>query len=71
VVTLTSFSVILRLVEQLPKVVAAAPEFKKLFDAFVATFRPHEQTQLKDAYQRAIAESDAAQEDFVKASRGE
>ena len=70
-VVLTSFSVILGLVEKLPKVVAAAPEFKALFDAFVGTFRTHEQTQLKDAYQRAIAQSNAAQEDFVKASRGE
>lgn len=67
---LISIAAIVGLVEQLPKVVAAAPEFKRLFDALISNFKTHEQSELKAAYQRAIAESDSAQEDFVNAGRG-
>lgn len=49
----------LQLLQVVPKVVAAAPEFKRLFDQFVATFENDAtQADLKAAYDAAI--SDAA-----------
>lgn len=68
---LISISTIVGLIDALPKVVAAAPEFEALFDQMVQAFKPHEQSQLKSAYQRARERSDSAQADFQKASRGE
>ena len=64
-------AVILPLIEALPKVVAAAPEFKRLFDELISGFREEDQEVLKSAYQRARDASDSAQEDFQKASRGD
>jgi hypothetical protein len=64
-------AVLIPLIEALPKVVAAAPEFKKLFDAFVEGFKEDDQEELKSAYQRARDASDSAQNDFLDASRGE
>lgn len=66
-----SFPLFLGLVEALPKVIAAAPEFKKLFDQVLLIFNEPEQEQLKTAYAKAREESDSAQEDFVKASKGD
>jgi hypothetical protein len=67
---LIAFGAILKAVEQLPKVIAAAPEFKNLFDQMIKAFQPHQQSQLKTAYAKAIETSDSAQADFVEASRG-
>lgn len=65
-----NFTLILSLVQALPKVVAAAPEFKALFDQLLHGFNESEQAQLKSAYQTARDRSDSAQEDFQDASRG-
>jgi hypothetical protein len=67
---LPALTVILPLIEALPKVVAAAPEFKALFDQFIQGFNDHDQARLKTAYAVARDRSDSAQEDFVDASRG-
>lgn len=66
-----NFSTILGIVQNAPKIIASAPAFKQLFDQVLTVFKPGEQAQLKDAYAKAIAESDAAQEDFTKAGRGD
>lgn len=66
-----NFTLILGLVQALPKVVAAAPEFVALFDQFIGVFSDSEQSQLKTAYQAACDRSDSAEEDFLKASRGD
>lgn len=69
---LTSLAGVLTLIEALPKVVAAAPEFKRLFEeGILPLFKPHEQTQLKESYRKAREGSDAAQADFVQAGRGQ
>ncbi len=54
-------------------VIAAAPEFKKLWDGIVATFDSDaDQATLKDAYALAIDDRDAAHADLQKlvAERG-
>lgn len=63
-------ALVLTLIQQLPKVVAAAPEFANLFHELIKGFGSHEQDQLKSAYAAARAASDSAQDDFVDASRG-
>lgn len=53
----------LQLLQVVPKVVAAAPDFKHLWDQLVATFDGHQSQQdLKDAYTAAV--SDAADADM-------
>lgn len=64
-------ALIIGLISALPKVVAAAPEFVRLFDELVKIFPKDEQDELKAAYQKAREASDSAQEDFQDASRGE
>lgn len=52
----------LSLLQVVPKAVAAAPDFKRLYDQLVETFDGHtSQQELKDAY--AAATSDAADAD--------
>lgn len=64
-------AVLLPLIQALPKVVAAAPEFKALFDEFVKGYNTTDQATLKSAYQEARDRSDSAQNDFLDASRGD
>lgn len=66
-----NFSTILGIIKSAPAIVAQAPAFKQLFDQVLTVFKPGEQAQLKDAYAKARGESDAAQEDFTKAGRGQ
>lgn len=66
-----NYTMILTLIRALPQVVAAAPEFKALFDEFIKGFSDDEQEELKSAYQHARDTSDSAQQDFLDASRGD
>lgn len=66
-----NFAIVLGLIHNLPKAIAAASEFKALFDQILKGFNTQEQAQLKDAYQHARERSDSAQADFIKASQGE
>lgn len=50
--------------------VNAGPAFHQLFNNVLPLFNGAQQTELKSAYQQAIDASDAAEQDFVKASRG-
>ena len=46
----------------LPKVgpaAAALPEFKKVYDQIVATFKEHDQVTLREAYVELMADNDA------------
>ncbi len=53
-------SSILKLLPVVGPVVAAAPEFKKIYDQIVATFDDDaDQDQLKEAYKDIIADNDA------------
>lgn len=49
---------------------ATTPAFMALFDQVVTVLSPAQQAELKDAYARARAESDDAQDDFTAAGRG-
>ena len=64
-------AVLLPLVQALPKVVAAAPEFVALFNQLISGFKQEDQDVLKAAYREARDRSDSAEADFIKASRGE
>ena len=67
---MAAVSVLVKLIEALPAVVAAAPEFVNLFNEFLKSFKEDEQAELKSAYQRARQASDSAQQDFTEASKG-
>jgi hypothetical protein len=54
----------LKLLQAVPQVVAAAPDFKHLWDELVGTFKPHEQQDLKDAYTAAISDAADAHQDL-------
>jgi hypothetical protein len=55
----------LGLLQAVPKVVAAAPEFKHLWDQLVDTFAGHPaQQDLKDAYAAAVSEAADAHDDL-------
>ena len=54
----------LKLLQAVPKVVAAAPAFKELFDQFVGTFKSDDQQELKDAYAAAISDAADAHADL-------
>lgn len=62
------FTTILKIVQG---AVNAGPAFTELFDQVKLVFSPAEQSQLQDAYDKARAGSDAAEDDFVKAGRGD
>ncbi len=59
------FSTVMGIIQNAPKLIAAAPAFKQLFDQMLTVFKPGEQAALKDAYAKARGESDDAQEDFT------
>jgi ABC-type transporter Mla subunit MlaD len=54
----------LQLLQAVPKVVAAAPDFKRVFDSIVATFSGAEQDDLKAAYDAAISDAADAHQDL-------
>lgn len=55
----------LGLLQAVPKVVAAAPDFKHLWDQLVDTFDGNaDQQDLKDAYDAAISDAADAHEDL-------
>lgn len=55
----------LELLQAVPKVVAAAPDFKRLWDQLVGTFAgAATQQDLKDAYIAAISDAADAHEDL-------
>jgi hypothetical protein len=51
-------SSILKLLPAVGPVVAALPEFKKVYDQIVGTFKEDDQAVLKDAYADLMAEND-------------
>lgn len=53
------FKSILNLLPAVGPVVAALPEFKKVFDQIVGTFKEDDQAELKEAYADLIADNDA------------
>ena len=65
-----NFAVVLGIIHNLPKAIAAAAEFKELFNQLLKGFNSSEQAQLKDAYAHARERSDSAQADFQEASKG-
>lgn len=65
-----SFPVILGIIHNMPKAIAATAEFKELFDQLLKGFNSSEQAQLKDAYKHARERSDSAEADFIEASKG-
>ena len=50
---------ILKLLPAVGPAVAALPEFKKVFDQIVGTFKERDQTVLKAAYEDIMADNDA------------
>ena len=50
---------LLKLLPAVGPLVAAAPEFKKVYDQIVATFKEKDQAVLKEAYLDIIADNDA------------
>ena len=66
-----NISTVLGIIKSAPAIIAKAPAFKALFDQALTVFSPAEQSELKAAYQAARDRSDAAQDDFVQASRGD
>lgn len=52
------FTSILKLLPAVGPVVAALPEFKKVFDDIVGTFKEDDQAVLKDAYTDLIEDND-------------
>ncbi|MES2902843.1 MAG: hypothetical protein V4696_01535 [Pseudomonadota bacterium] len=49
---------ILKLLPAVGPVVAALPEFKKVYDEIVGTFNERDQAALKDAYADIVADND-------------
>ncbi len=54
-----TLSVILALIEKVPAVVRALPEFKQTFDDIVGTFKEKDQATLKARYAELQSENDA------------
>lgn len=52
------FASVLKLLPAVGPAVAALPEFKKVFDQIVSTFKSDDQEQLKEAYADLVAEND-------------
>jgi ABC-type transporter Mla subunit MlaD len=56
---------LLQLLQAVPQAVAAAPDFKRLWDQAVATFHGHPaQQDLKDAYAAAVSDAADAHQDL-------
>lgn len=51
-------SSLLKLLPVVGPVVAAAPEFKKIYDQMVGTFNQRDQQVLRDAYDDLVADND-------------
>lgn len=66
----TIFQRVMNVVQAAPKVIAAAPQFVELAQSVLPIFSGAQQEALKSALERARAGSDAAEADFVRASRG-
>jgi hypothetical protein len=49
---------VLKLLPAVGPVVAALPEFKKVFDQIVGTFKTKDQAQLREAYEDLMADND-------------
>ena len=64
------FSNVMKVVNGARQAVAAAPEFIELAQSVMPIFTGAQQDDLKSALAAARARSDAAEDDFVKASRG-
>lgn len=62
------FTTILKIVQG---AATAGPAFAALFAQVKTVFSDNEQDQLQDAYDQARRASDAAQDDFVAAGRGD
>lgn len=57
----------LGLLQAVPKVVAAAPQFIKLWDQLVTTFDPGtDQATLKEAYDLAMSDAADANQDLIE-----
>ncbi len=52
------FNSILKMLPAVGPVVAALPEFKKVYDQLVATFGEKDQAVLRDAYADLVADND-------------
>lgn len=63
-----NFATILKIVQG---ATTAAPAFTALLDQVKTLFNDNEQTELQDAYDKARGASDAAEDDFVNAGRGD
>lgn len=63
-----AFSTILNIVRTATQ---EGPAFVALFNQVKTLFTPQEQAQLQSAYDQAMRRSDEAEDDFVKASRGQ
>ena len=62
---MVSAGMLLGLLQAVPKVVAAAPDFKRVWDQMVDTFDGKaEQSDLKDAYAAAISDAADAHADL-------
>lgn len=68
---LSIFNRVMSVVNAAPKVIAAAPQFIELAQSVMSIFSGAQQEELKSALAAARARSDAAEDDFVKASRGQ
>lgn len=53
-----ALATVLALIEKVPAVVRALPEFKQTFDSIVGTFKEDDQTVLKQRYEELMAEND-------------
>lgn len=65
------FQNVMKVVQAAPKVIAAAPQFIELAQSVMPIFSGAQQDELKSALAAARARSDAAEDDFVMASRGQ
>jgi hypothetical protein len=52
------FASVLKMLPVVGPVVAAAPEFKAVFDQIVSTFKGEDQAELKEAYSDLVAQND-------------
>lgn len=65
------FSTVMRVVQSAPAVIASAPAFIDIVQGVLPIFNGAQQDELKSALAAARKRSDDAQDDFVKAGRGQ